>query len=234
MVSVGVVIPARNIAVDAVPRRCLGSLLGQSVRPEIVVVVYGGSKDIVSLCESYGVGYIDLDVVGPWSKGVACNVGIRSLDTDFVVQTDIDIIFADNFVEAVIDAYAANPDILALCHAWMLPSGVLSEFCRSTIGCSRRWWHALRGFDERFQWSSSVDNDLVDRARCAGLDLVLLNDATDIFHQGHGYRYGCGGPCLFDASAAPNGEDWGGVNRVVDQGRRGKTALKVVARRVVV
>jgi len=49
----------------------------------------------------------------------------------------------------------------------------------------RKWALDVGGFDEKMCMWGGMDNDLVNRARAAGLNIVRLDDVTSILHQPH-------------------------------------------------
>ena len=196
------------------------------------------------MCRQHGAKYVGVGVdaekpYGRCSMGVALNIGIKRCMTRFIVSACADIIFGLGFSDAVLLEYEADPDVLVTCRHYDIEErhipGVriakrgsfpLNQYDHTVIGASRKWWFALRGFDERYAGCFVVDNDLVDRAKTAGMHPKEMHNNTEVYHVRHGPRIDQGLPRMFGEGAEPNGADWGTINRVVDHGMYGLVKLE--------
>lgn len=200
-----IVIGYRNRDVGRV-ERCLRSLAGQT-RDEFNVhfVDYGSHLSLARRVQSL-VGtfafcrYIYSDTRGwPWSRAKALNIGIRLTETEYVLTTDADIIFATNFVETVLNVQDGSSAIY--CAPRWLPSTFANwqhvydfkyafpKGDRNQLGGCQCVPTAtmlkLGGFDEFFEYWGLEDHDVHDRLIMSGLQERWVDDRTTMFHQWH-------------------------------------------------
>ena len=247
---IGFSVPIKNIAPDSRIRNCLASLADQDPPAEIVVVGYDppDPEALAKICVEYGVPYIGLRVYSErpeasWSMGTASNIGIRRLDTDFAFMLGVDLVFSPNFTHVVAEEYEKNPAAFIVCRHREMPETrclpVIEGFApqdyplswhhQAALGMGMERWREIRGFDERYVGSCMADNDLVRRAKAAGLEVVDVQGRTEVLHQWHGRRENQGLPDMIDLNAPPNGEDWGTTNRTVNHGCYGLAWIEEVA-----
>lgn len=210
----GVVVAVRNRSGQRV-ENFLQTLRRQTVPPEqveIVVCDFGSepdhARDIRARCARHGARYIYTPDGPVWNKSRALNIAIQhtSPTAEFILSTDIDLLFAPNFVETVLRVLTGYGPCLVLCQFRDLPAGALrpetdlrAEFgrlCRmatwhdrsGTGGCQaapRAWFFRVRGYDERLRLWGGMDEDLLRRARRDGLEPVWIQDRTALLHQWH-------------------------------------------------
>jgi len=138
------------------------------------------------------------------------NVGVRNAKADYIMTTDVDMLFGPQFVSTLMDNVA--PDILVesrtmyikkcvtdLIYAGKLdPYNDIDSIKRGRIkkettagGCQCMHisgWNKLHGFDERYYGWGSEDYDLLKRAKRAGLKVKWIGASRDtimLFHQAH-------------------------------------------------
>ena len=207
-----VVIPVRNRAGTSL-RNTLESLHWQNIgQPaEILIVDHGSDPDqrtaLRDICKSAGARLIPIGTPErPWNKPLALNRGIRATDARSrqVLVMDADILLAPDFFGAA----SEKGDALVLCRCGDLPQSAripgdkaalrrafpsLRSRARlrpasSTGGVQwapRAFFFSVQGYDEDLLWWGAMDNDMVRRAREAGLPVVWVSDETGILHQWH-------------------------------------------------
>jgi len=172
--------------------RCIDSLLTQTYPSEVIVVDFG-SSDKSWYPDVFGkVTLIEVDRdTDVFNKCRALNIGFKHAKTDFVVSTDIDIIFASNFAEEVMRVFRKNTKSLVLCQKIDLDEhGIEVDIHEpsasgSCIAIERDWINKVHGYDEYYTYWGREDNDLVDRAMASGYEVVWITDKTDMWHQWH-------------------------------------------------
>lgn len=174
---------------------------------EIVVSDYGSSdpNPIREICEKHGCLY-QYTAADIWSRSRALNVGLSLANSQYLLTTDADIIFAPRTLEAAVDFLKLNSNsiVLAQCSnlsehfsldrkaplpwpdiyadATLRPRwgmGGLCAFSQNTLT-------TVRGFEERMVVWGSEDNDFVKRCRQAGRFMHWLRGPeVGIFHVWH-------------------------------------------------
>lgn len=223
-------------------KRFLDSLRIQSISEFNVIIVDYGSRTALAdklkaLIEKYDFcRYIYADTRGyPWNRSHALNIGCRIVETDFVMTTDIDMVFGRNFVETVLDKVDEKRVVYSQVY-WM-PRHFrewenlenYKEFPVSDKngrgGCcvvATEVLRSLGGFDEFYRFWGVEDEDLYRRLMTKSLEEMWLPDIM-IYHQWHQVNssesthfmpvgmWGRMATHLVDASVSPvrNGENWG-------------------------
>lgn len=174
---------------------CLKTLRQQSCMPNIIVVDYGSDKANLRWERKIIPDALTRLIVAPYdtvfNKSKAINIGIRLSDTPYLLMTDIDCIFSENFVEEALNVLERNDKSVVLCQKIDLDEdgrvGELHEpsASGSCIGIDRDWLMKVHGFDERYTFWGREDNDLVDRAVSDGYQTVWITDRVKMFHQWH-------------------------------------------------
>jgi hypothetical protein len=203
--KLAIVIGYRNRDLKRV-ERCLHSLARQTRNDfRVYFVDYGShlsfARSVQSLVEQFPFcRYIYTHTRGwPWNRAKALNIGIQLAETDYVLTTDIDIIFAPNFVETLLKAQDGVSVIY--CAARWLPKTFtdwerIDDYAEDFPKRKRRptglcqcvplsVMHALGGFDEQFEYWGAEDRDLHLRLMAWGLRERWVDDQTTLFHQWH-------------------------------------------------
>lgn len=143
-------------------------------------------------------------------KPLLNNVGIRNSTTDYVMTTDVDLLYGPNFIDSVISNLEENAMIESRTmywkdyHANKIYKGEFNpekdlEPCKSGRikkrttcgGCQCLHisnWNKLRGFDETYIGWGSEDFDLLRRAQLANIKIKWLGESMSsimLFHQPH-------------------------------------------------
>jgi len=213
MPKVSAVIPIRYT--DKYPRDmdrldlCLKSLREQTVRSECIQIIvsdFGSEKKYVPAlqekCQKAKAKFVHIETQEVWSRAKALNIGIRASDpdSDYIISSDVDIIFKDTAIEEAFKNMDEKTYIIF--EVRKLPPMKLPidlNFTRleaismpepPSIGICcfpRKWIFDVRGYDEEFKVWGWEDNDLVKRAHLSGLQIIRLPDLA--FHLWHRVFY---------------------------------------------
>lgn len=188
-------------------KQCLDSLKNQTIPySQIDVVVADIDSDPYykaihkKICNEFKARHVYSKTDDIWNISRARNIGIRSARADYVMTTDVDCIFAPNFIETIL-RYTAK-DKIVHCRISDLPedykdkSGDLFWMNKvSTLrpvhgygGCQvfpRKWVFKINGFDEAYKGWGADDTDFFHRATQDGLESIWIEKETSFFHQWH-------------------------------------------------
>lgn len=186
---------------------CLNSLKNQTVpHNQIDIIVSDLDSDIynkakhAAICKTYKVKYLFTETGNAWNISRARNIGIRNAKADFIMTTDVDCVFAPDFIEVIL-RHAAEDKIIH-CRISDLPGNYddkLDEFLwmnKVSVlrppfgygGCqvfSKKWAFNVHGFDEVYSVWGADDTDFYLRATQDGLESVWIERETSFFHQYH-------------------------------------------------
>lgn len=189
-------------------QRCLHSLAAQTFTDfELLFVDYGSDA---TLAQSVGAfveqfdfcRYIYAEARGySWNRAKALNIGIRRAQGEYIITTDIDMIFTEHFLQMVADA--AMPNRLLHSQWRFLPQGFddwdnltnhadslrlsLKEYGHGGfIGAPATIQKELRGFDELYRYYGQEDTDMTARLKASGLEPYWISHPTEgLYHQWH-------------------------------------------------
>ncbi|EDM80175.1 putative glycosyltransferase [Plesiocystis pacifica SIR-1] len=212
MPRLSAIIPVRNRSGTRL-RNCLASLRWQQLdaaQLEIVLSDFGSNEahaaSIRELAEQFDARIARTDEYGDWNRSRALNLGIQHATGEYMFCTDADMIFAPNFVPALLAVHDRLPGkALVLCACSDLPQSVPERDYtsadlpylhshgkrRKSIGtgacqsATREFFFHSRGYDENFVHWGSEDTDMRDRALRYGLEAVWISEQTEMFHQWH-------------------------------------------------
>lgn len=183
---------------------------GVTVPPQVIIVDWsndGSFKDINEYAKTYKALAIHAALQGDvWNKCISLNAGLNRVSTKFTMFTDIDYIFAPNFFSVVQKRMSSSRMLICRTH----DSGKKEDFSSYTkdqfneikkrskphqrcgVGACQlaktAWFREIGGYDERMQMWGVMDNDMVERAKRAGLEVKWIDKKTDIIHQWHKIR----------------------------------------------
>lgn len=200
---VTVVIGYRNREPERI-KNCLDSLNNQTKKNfEVIFVDYGSeetiAKEIKQLVESYNFcKYVYNDTRGRhWNRAHALNAGIKLAQGEYIMTTDVDIIFSENFFSSLYQRLEPNKFFQAQCY--LLPEKIplnpplqrrkgdyeISEPFGFYIS-PKKHLHQIQGFDEYYKIWGFEDIDLKDRLLKQNLTYELLPiDEFKLYHQWH-------------------------------------------------
>jgi glycosyltransferase involved in cell wall biosynthesis len=187
-------------------KQLLDSLLTQTDRCFEAIIVDSGStlaraEEYKQLSRRYSFcRYVYSLTRGlPWNRSQALNTGIRHAHFDYLLTTDADAIFADNFV-ATVRRFAAETHVihcrpvwLPYCK-WLWPGirsgkrqGLLGNYDQlgMCFGMHRSIFNRLNGFDENLEFWGGEDRDLQRRIMALGLTETWIDEFTSMYHQWH-------------------------------------------------
>jgi predicted glycosyltransferase involved in capsule biosynthesis len=182
----------------------------------IVVVDYGSepasAREVERLCAEYRADYVRVGQVSEWSRSRCLNVGLRRVETKFLLVSDVDIVFSPRYVEAALEILATSPTSV-VCSAMLELPEESAELCERTARTEdelpleewRRWcrprhdveWHpsicmtytaifrALGGYDEFYEGWGWEDVDLMRRFVYLGLRPKFPVGDSFYMHQWH-------------------------------------------------
>ncbi|HEV8632609.1 MAG TPA: glycosyltransferase [Thermoanaerobaculia bacterium] len=205
-VALTVVAGFRDREIERV-ERWLASLAAQTFRGfRAILVDYGSARDVAARLQAAAARHdfcstVYTDTRGhAWSRACALNIGARLAASDYVLLTDVDMIYPPGFLAAVIERIAPGRVI----HAWctFLPRGfshwdeVFDRAGRFPPAASRpalggcqalatALLHAIGGLDEYYRFWGAEDRDLADRLLLHGLEDVYLPSHVPMLHQWH-------------------------------------------------
>ncbi|WP_418510303.1 glycosyltransferase family 2 protein [Corallibacter sp.] len=133
-----------------------------------------------------------------WNKSKALNYGIKHAETSYIITSDIDVLFAPQFVKTV--ATQINPGSFSLFQIGYLSKKetkrqltnldfdtISTTHIGDTFGIAlfpKKALETVRGLDEFFHFYGSEDEDLNQRVQMAGYKLKRCNELM-LYHQWH-------------------------------------------------
>ena len=119
--DVTVIIPIRNRNDYRLPN-ALKSLRNQNYNKNLIhiyVIDYDGSTEFIdslkNICESYSVHYMRIENRSGWNKSKCINIGLRDAITKYVLLSDVDIIFENNYISEAVKELQSNPYSIVRC-----------------------------------------------------------------------------------------------------------------------
>ncbi|MFH2008143.1 MAG: glycosyltransferase [bacterium] len=185
--------------------RCLASLTRQTVQDfEVLFVDYGSRPELARgarrVVERYDFArYIYTETRGyPWNRSHAVNIGGKLATGAYLLTNDVDMVFADNTIEALLAAARPDREVHVSPHwlprefdDWEHLTAYRRTFKRATRAgrgiclLPRAVFQELRGYDEYYRYYGVEDRDLSARLRLAGLEEHWLDTETAMYHQWH-------------------------------------------------
>lgn len=183
---------------------------------KILVVDYGNTPRIADWVDRL-VSRYDGKVIhakaknDTWNKSHCMNVGIRTIDTKFILSSDVDIIYSPNYVSTSIALLTKKPFQVILSQCMDLPPEASKQleavdqpidfdalhamskgreidgyrYSEGICLSYTRFFQAVRGYDEFFEGWGSEDNDMVRRLNWFGVPFISVADKTSYYHQWH-------------------------------------------------
>jgi len=187
-------------------KRCLDSLKKQRKQNfEVVFVDYGSDTETANqaekLVQSYDFNYIYSDSRFTfWSRSKALNIGIANAKGEFIVTSDIDAIFSDNFTEVI--SKRVQPEKFFCSQCFHLPenfdayddirkySGSFLKSGPTEMGIGlvvlKEKLQQIHGFEEYYQIWGVEDLDIKKRLESSGLEMEYITvEECQIYHQWH-------------------------------------------------
>lgn len=197
--------------------RFLKSIRGQNYDPslvQVVVVDYDSlpeqAVDIAASCREFGAELIRIEGRPVWRKSHALNIAIKRCQTRFFLSTDVDNIFAPNFLREAVFRLKRHPFNVVLSVLYDLPEHCdydangfegLKALAKPRLEGNHNlgtnltytlFYHFLGGYDERFIGWAPEDENLVVRLLAIGLGVTKIDDTSVFLHQWHPRYQGVG------------------------------------------
>ncbi|MBJ7879173.1 glycosyltransferase family 2 protein [Gelidibacter salicanalis] len=203
---ISVVVGFRNRDLERV-KRYLDSLASQLFKDfELIFVDYGSeesiAKSVEQLVNSYPfTRYVYNHTIGlPWNRSHALNTGIRLASGEYVLFSDIDLIYFEDFLHSI--NIKADATIQLYQQVYWLPENYENwdnlknkpnNFDFSLDGArggihvvKRTILEKINGYDEYFCFWGLEDNDLFMRLKREGLKEEWLSlNQSPVYHQWH-------------------------------------------------
>lgn len=173
---------------------------------ELIIIDYGSKpkyrKEIFELCKNYGHIYYYVDAK-EWYSPRALNIGINKARGNYIMQTNLDMIFRRDFIERIKERLNPNSFV------WSVPTFLNKDAYKvlATMNFTSDWsklnnkdcwwttWHGhgygaiqcmlkgwfveVGGYDERFHPYGPCDLDLWERAKKDGFEMVCLEERDE-------------------------------------------------------
>ncbi len=180
---------------------------------EIILVDYGSEEKYKeyfdSLCQKFNIHGIWIGVDKVWNKSNCLNIGIKNSSSEYLLNSDVDIVFSRDYISSCIKIIKENErqalyckmldshkdDITAEIHVSDVP--ILKEKCfyrdrgggfkygSSIIFLKKTYFEEINGYDEFYKMWGNEDGDFIFRLSKIGLDLNEISDITYHIHQWH-------------------------------------------------
>ena len=191
------------------------SLKWQTRKDFSLIIVDGGSEnrdEVDSILAESGLDAksVSHPIGDAFLRSLLNNVGVRAAKTPYILTTDVDMLYAKEFVQTVMSKVDENTLLESRTMYWKqalvnkIYSGELNpeeniDACkigrikkRTTAGGAQcmhiNSWNKLRGFDEAYIGWGSEDCDLLERAKMAKLTIKWIGENKEsimLFHQPH-------------------------------------------------
>jgi len=180
---------------------------------EIVLVDYGSDEKhreyFDSLCQQFKVKGIWIGIDRIWNKSNCLNIGIKNSSSEYLLNTDVDIILNRDYISSCVRVIKENERQAIYCK--MLDShegGITGEidvsnlhtlkskcfyrnrgggfkYGSSIIFLKKIFFEEINGYDEFYKMWGNEDGDFIFRLSKIGLDLSDISDITYHIHQWH-------------------------------------------------
>ncbi len=213
--DISVIVPVRNRSGMRL-ENCLkslrwqrrdGDLLGDAL--EIVISDFGSEsphrESVDALAERYDVRVVRTETDQVWNRSLVLNIGIRAAAGRYVMGTDADMVFQDDFLGAALAVFERAPEAFICCRCHDLPEAIAERaweasdipdiIAKGTVrnfggtgACQiagRDFFEAVHGYDEGYVYWGSEDKDMFYRAERYGLIVQWLDEMTAMGHQWH-------------------------------------------------
>jgi len=197
----------------------LKSIQWQTFTDFELVIADGGSDNYEELKEYFEqseenipMRIVQYKIGDTFQRSLLNNVGVRNSNGDYVMTTDVDMLFESTFMETLMGlvdekhliesrTLYLKPTMCTKIYSGVVDPSVDWDSCkcgrvkkRTTAGgcqCMHKsGWDKVRGFDEQYMGWGSEDQDLLNRCRRAGLPAIWMGEKPDrsnikLFHQHH-------------------------------------------------
>lgn len=187
--------------------RCLESLKNQTYKDfNVIFVDYGSDeqirKEIELLVKQYEFcQYVFNQTQGwPWNRSHALNTGVRFTNSEYIMTSDVDLIFSERFLEFFVQKLAFDKEVHS--RFYFLPKSFRSwnklkqlptdfklssrRFLGAVMSVHREQFDKIGGFDEYFQFYGAEDIDISERLQNLGVEKIWFDQPEfPVYHQWH-------------------------------------------------
>jgi glycosyltransferase involved in cell wall biosynthesis len=205
MTALSIVFGFRDRDVQRV-ERCLASLAQQTFTDfEVLFVDYGSqpqtAQAVQKIVEQHTFArYIYAETRGyAWNRSHALNIGGKLASGEYLMTTDVDMIYAPDMLDVFMEHAADNLELHII--PFLLPEhfsdwgnvnayrGKFEYGPVNMLGACQmiatRVFQEMRGYDEYYRYYGVEDRDINERLRLLGIEEKRLNDKSAMFHQWH-------------------------------------------------
>jgi len=183
---------------------------------QIYVVDYGSNEDYSTqyktICNKNNIRMIHVSNNLRWNKSHALNIAIKEVKTKYLLISDVDILFEENYISTVINEIKKDLYQVVLCRPLDSPREI--DFSNKDITksynliksmCKYRgskkesnylygtgiafsltlFFKWIRGYDENYLIWGAEDDDLIKRFNLLGLKTTYITDKSSYIHQWH-------------------------------------------------
>lgn len=196
--------------------RSIQAQVYQRGRISTLVVDYGSNPEQVAklwvITDSLSAECIVVGGQPEWNRSHCLNIGLKRIRSRFVILTDVDIMFAPDFVAETVTALKRDPltavysvmlhlpetttaklELAATSDTWLdldelKPLGQIKTadpFSTGTVATYTHFFHEIRGYDEFYRAYGAEDSDVAQRLLHLGLRQVSVANRTYYLHQWH-------------------------------------------------
>ena len=211
--DVAVVIGIKD-RVDHCIENAIKSLRSQTYPKELIDVIVvdfdslsSESARLEQLCKRYQTTYVRIDNRPAWNRAACLNAGIGRTTAKYLLLSDIDLVFQNNYIQEAVDELKNDPWQIAYCSMSYCQKEAINEgtdvvnaykilkcaaetntasysglsicFGRTTL------FQKIGGLDEAYTIYGEEDTDLIKRFRTMGLRITDISHKTSHLHQWH-------------------------------------------------
>jgi hypothetical protein len=180
----------------------------------IIVVEYGSKPENAritrDICEQHRADYVAVEQTRVWSRSRCLNVGIRLVETKFLMTSDVDVVLSPRYLADAVQVLEASPLSVVCSHMFDLPEESEESLARAaatarlpiddwkalakprydwihpSVAVSHaRLYQLIRGYDEYYEVWGLEDDDLMRRLVYLGLSPKGLDSGSFYLHQWH-------------------------------------------------
>ncbi|MFT6779334.1 MAG: putative glycosyltransferase involved in capsule biosynthesis [Paraglaciecola sp.] len=197
----------------------LNSIRVQNYVPNLInilVVDYGSIESDLTMirkfCAQFDAKLLETNKDGDWNRAHCLNIGIKRVNTKYLLTTDTDIIFSDNYISELIETLKQDPlsvifskclDLKESANKFLIANfesnqaidskelksqaeGRSSGEANAGINASfTQFYKDINGYDEYFKLWGSEDNDIKRRLEYYGLESRSIASKAYYLHQWH-------------------------------------------------
>lgn len=172
------------------------SIRKNNANPSIILVDYGSKAqmalDYQKTCRELNVEYLRMETEGwLWNRCYAINAGAKKSNTEYIVSTDVDMIYVSNPFSYCLENFRSKT-MYHMYAYWLPKNGNKKKAIFGGTGSQggfqfieRNAFFETGGYDEKIQMWGSEDHDWTYRLKLLGYEQVWLEGEHKIYHVWH-------------------------------------------------